>query len=141
MHMSNRSAMMMGGKMDYMFDDAQGRAVGSKITMTGSFAGMGLTVEEVVTVREPPWRKIWETAGTPSLLILTWYRMGFTIKPNASGSELTVALDYRRPCSLLAGLLAWLAAPLYARWCVSRMANDARRKFETTAPATRQQEL
>ena len=67
MHMSDRSAMMMGGKMDYVLDGAQGRAVGSKIRMTGSIAGIDLSVEEIVTIHDPPWRKAWETVGTPFL--------------------------------------------------------------------------
>lgn len=76
-HMEKRSAMMMGGRMTYAFDDAGGRAVGSVIRMGGRVLGVTIEVEEVVTERIPPRRKVWETIGRPRLLIIGAYRMGF----------------------------------------------------------------
>jgi hypothetical protein len=45
--------------MTYEFDEAKGRAVGSVIKMGGSFLGIKLFVEEVVTERDSPRRNVW----------------------------------------------------------------------------------
>jgi hypothetical protein len=129
-HMEKPSMMMMGGRMTYELDEAKGRALGSVIKMGGSFFGIGLSVEEVVTERDPPWRKVWETRGRPRLVIIGAYRMGFEITPSGAGSNLRVFIEYDPPRSPLGRILGAALAPMYARWCVTRMAGDARMRFE-----------
>lgn len=125
-HMEQRSMMMMGGRMTYDFDEAKGRAVGSVIRMGGSFLGLTLDVEEVVTERVPPTHKTWETRGRPRMIIIKDYRMGFQITPLAADrSRLKVFIAYDRPVSFFGAILAPLLAPMYARWCVQRMIDDA----------------
>ena len=128
-HMKNPSWMMMGGRMTYEFDAASGRAVGSVIKMGGSILGFKLFVEEVVTEHQPPTRKVWETRGQPRILIMGAYRMGFEITPSGERSNLRVYIRYDRPLSLAGRLLSPIFAPIYARWCVTRMATDAARHF------------
>jgi hypothetical protein len=128
-HMEKPSMMMMGGRMFYEFDAAKGRAVGSVIRMGGSFLWLKLLVEEVVIAREPPHLKVWETRGAPNLIVIGAYRMGFEIKETDAKSRLRVFIDYNRPSTLMGRLLGYLFAPMYARWCVSRMAKDAARHF------------
>jgi hypothetical protein len=70
-HMQTSSAMMGGGSMAYAFDEGRGQAVGSHIRMTGSAFGLHLDVDEVVTERTPPTRKVWSTTGTPRLLVIS----------------------------------------------------------------------
>lgn len=129
-HMEERSMMMMGGRMTYAFDAAQGRAVGSVIHMGGDFMGLALDVEEVVTERAPPGRKAWETRGHPRMIVIEAYRMGFEIAPSGGDrSRLRVFIEYDRPQSLAGRLLGPLFAPVYARWCVKRMVSDAAAHF------------
>jgi hypothetical protein len=129
-HMGERSMMMMGGRMTYELDAAQGRAVGSLIKMGGSFLGIPLSVEEVVVVREQAHRKVWETRGLPHILIIGSYRMGFEITPSGGGvTHLRVFIDYDLPASVFGRIAGRLFAPMYARWCVKRMATDAARHF------------
>ena len=126
-HMEKPTMMMMGGRMTYEFDEAKGRAVGSVIKMGGSILGIRLFVEEVVTERDPPRRKVWETRGRPRILIIGDYRMGFEITPSGDHSNLRVFIEYDDPPSLIGRRLGRAIAPTYARWCVRRMANDAAR--------------
>lgn len=129
-HMSERSMMMLGGRMSYECDGAGGREVGSVIRMSGTILGLRLTVEEMVLERVVPYHKVWETVGRPRLLVIDWYRMGFDIEPDGSGSRLHVFIDYAAPQDL--GPRALIARPLaraYARWCVRRIARDAARAF------------
>lgn len=128
-HMDKRSWMMAGGRMSLETDAQHGKAVGSKIRMSGSMFGLTLSLEEVVAERSPPWRKVWETIGTPKLVVITSYRMGIQIAPRAEGCELNVFIDYGLPTS---GVGRWLGKAFgrsYARWCTEKMANDARRYF------------
>lgn len=91
--------------------------------------GLHFFVEEVVTERDPPAHKAWETRGMPQLLVIDHYRMGFDITPHPSGSQVRVFIDYNRPTKLVGQLLSFLFAGLYARWCVRRVADDAARFF------------
>jgi hypothetical protein len=97
--------------------------------MSGRVLGVRLGLEEVVTEHAPPHRKVWETVGEPTLLVIGAYRMGFSIAPLGGGSRLVVFIDYARPGRGLARLLGALVGRYYAAWCTRRMAEDARAAF------------
>ena len=120
-HMTTSSFMMAGSKMTYSYDEAGGKAVGSKIRMSGSMLGFDLGLEEIVTERVPPFRKVWETIGDPRLLVIGSYRMGFEITPLVGGSRLKLFIDWREP-SAPWRWLSRLLGPAYARWCTESMA-------------------
>jgi hypothetical protein len=136
-HMNKPSMMMLGGRMFYGFDAARGRAVGSVIRMGGNFLWLNLFVEEVVSEHERPLRKTWETRGAARLLIIGPYRMGFEIEAVGELSRLRVFIDYDAPKSFVGRVFGALLAPVYARWCVQRMAEDARRTFSAGAAQAR----
>lgn len=127
-HMGRPSAMMGGGRMTYEFDAMRGQAVGSHIRMGGEAFGLRLFVDEVVTLRDPPRRKVWRTTGEPTLIIMGAYEMGFEIADEGTGSRLRVWIDYTLPSRGWARRVPALAA-LYARWCVRRMVSDAVQHF------------
>lgn len=136
-HMAKPSMMMMGGRMTYEFDAAKGRALDSVIRMRGDFLWLHLFVEEIVTAHNRPSRKTWKTRGAPKLLIMGGYTMGFDVSRAASVSRLRVFIDYDQPATFLGRVFGVLFAPLYARWCVDRMANDAKERFKATATSPR----
>lgn len=127
-HMMQSSAMMAGSAMDFSFDENRGRTLGSRIAMHAAVLGLALEMTEIVTVREPPRRKVWQTDGTPRLLVVGAYRMGFDIVPAGVGSRLRVFIEYDLPAWPWR-LLGMIAGRFYARWCVRAMANDAARQF------------
>lgn len=133
-HMSQSSAMMMGGKMDMSFDDARGQAIGSHVRMKGRIMGIDLFLEEVVTERDPPRHKAWETIGSPRLLVIGSYRLGFDIIDGSDTSVLRVFIDYNLPPA--SRWLGHLFGKMYARWCVQQMVKGARDHFAAlgTAP-------
>lgn len=47
--------------MEIFTDQGGGRAVGSRVRMSGQIMGIPLSLEEVVVERDPPSRKAWET--------------------------------------------------------------------------------
>jgi hypothetical protein len=127
-HMSKRSWMMGGGKMDTILDDARGRRVGSRITVRGRVFGFLLSLDERVIERVPPSRKAWETEAEPRLLVVGAYRMGFEL----SSGTLTTArvwIDYDLPSRGMGRWIGVLLGSWYARWCVRRMLGDAQRAF------------
>ncbi|MGQ0580041.1 MAG: SRPBCC family protein [Betaproteobacteria bacterium] len=125
-HMSKSSWMMAGSRMAIELDASGGRAVGAIIRLRGRVLGIPLSVEEIVTERNPPLRKVWETTGTPNLLVIGSYRMGYEITPKGRTSLLRVFIDYALPDGPFSGLFG----NFYARWCTRRMANDAAKHFQ-----------
>lgn len=127
-HMEKRSAMTLGSSMRITTDDLGGRAVGSMVRMHGRMLGIPLSLEEVVTQRQPPRAKAWETRSV-RLLVMGQYRLGFQLEPADRGSVLRVFIDYEEPSWRLAQSLGRALARMYARWCTRRMAGDAVRHF------------
>lgn len=128
-HMMKSSAMMAGNAMRVELDETKGRSIGSKIRMSGDVLGFALELEEVVTERVPPKRKVWETVGEPRLLVVGNYRMGFEIGKRDGTSRLTVFIEYDDPPAPW-GLAGRLLGPIYARWCTESMAQGAKRWFD-----------
>ena len=135
-HMSRRSWMMGGGAMSIETDAMGGRAVGSKIRLSGSVLGVLLSVEEVVIERLPPHRKMWRTCGEPKLLVIGAYQMGVDVEPRGKESLLRVFIDYAYPTRGIWRLLGSLFAVSYAKWCTGRMAHDAAEHFRTKGEGT-----
>jgi hypothetical protein len=130
MHMEQRSWAMMGSRMDIHMDAGGTRAVGSRFGFSGSFLGIPLAVDEVVTARDPPRSKAWETVGEPTLWVIGRYRMGFRIAADGASSLLTVFIDYDLPTRSGPRAAGWLLGGSYARWCTGRMVADAARHFQ-----------
>src|SRR5512134_2380491 len=123
-HMQRRSWMMLGSKMKIETDGAEGRAVGSRVRMSGKALGLTLALEEVVSERNPPLRKVWETANA-KLLVIGPYRLGFELERKGSSSAVRVFIDYDLPAKPPARWLGRVFGRRYARWCVDRMLRDA----------------
>jgi len=123
------SWMMAGAPMRYEFDGDHGRKLGSRVRIIGSFLGIKLEIDEEISRYEPPVRKVWNTIGTPRMIILRSYRLGYALAPMASGCRLTVFIDYELPARGAARWLGQLLAAWYARWCVTSMITDAAHAF------------
>ena len=134
-HMSERSWRTGGGRMETEIDSGRGQKIGSRIRLSGRVFGVGLSVEEIVVERDPPRRKVWETTGTPKLLVIGRYRMGFELSPRGKWSMLRVFIEYALPERGLARWLGRLFGRYYARWCTQQMVDDAVKHFESR-PAT-----
>jgi hypothetical protein len=128
-HMNQSSWMMGGGRMSTETDEGRGQAVGSHIRMSGKVFGINLFLDEVITLREPPFRKTWKTVGTPKLLVIGNYEMGFEINEENGGSRFRVFINYELPEAARTRWLGNLFGGLYARWCVQQMIQGARDQF------------
>lgn len=131
-HMSRPSYMMGGGRMEIELDDGHGQRIGSRIHLAGRAFGIELSVEEIVTERVPPSRKVWETTVPPKLLVIGQYRMGFRLSPHGEHSNLQVFIEYDLPVQAPARWIGLLLAGRYARWCTRRMVDDAIKYFESS---------
>lgn len=128
-HMTRRSWMMGGGRMDISTDEGRFQRPGSRLRLSGRAFGLTVFLEEEVIDYRPPQAKIWRTLGMPRLLIIGPYRMGYEISPAVEGSSLRVFLDYDLPTGVVQRLLGRLLAPTYARWCVRNMLAEGRKRF------------
>ena len=131
-HMGESSVMLLGPRMSMDVDADGGRLIGSKIRMHGSMMGISLSLEEVIIERQVPYKKVWETIGTPNLLAMAHYRMGFDLTRKGDLSRVRVFIDYSFPTNAPGSWLGRLLGGVYARWCTKQMANDAARHFNPT---------
>lgn len=127
-HLAKPSAMTVGSKMSIATDVLEGRDVGSRIHMRGRMLGVRLSLEEVVTERQPPVRKAWKTVDT-NLLVIRQYRLGFELSPAGERAQLRVFIDYELPDRGVGRWLGRVLGKTYARWCTQRMATDAATHF------------
>ena len=134
-HMEKSSWMMGGGRMSIETDDAKGQAVGSHIRLSGRVFGLRVYLDEVVIRRDPPRHKSWETVGTPKLLVIGPYRMGFDIRDSNGGTELRVFIDYDLPNGLVTRWLGRMFGGWYANWCVEQMLAGPLKAFGSRAAA------
>lgn len=134
-HMNRSSWMLGGGQMRIDMDDKKGQAVGSHIRLSGRVFGFRLFLDEVVTRRNPPNEKVWETVGRPKLLVIGAYQMGMEIGAEPQGTRLRVLIDYDLPSGRIGRLLGLLFGGMYARWCVKQMIDGARAHFRSREPA------
>lgn len=128
-HMEKSSLMMAGSSMRIELDSKEGKAIGAEIILRGAIMGIPLFIREVVSDRQPPIRKLWETVGTQKMIILDQYRMGFEISPRGRDSFITVSIEFALPNSLGRKILGLLLGKVYARWCTQNMANCAAHHF------------
>lgn len=128
-HMTKRSWKMGWGKTDILLDEKRGQAVGSHIVLRGQAFGIPIFLDEVVTLREPPLRKRWETVGEPRMVVIGSYAMGFEILPERDDPLLRVSIDYELPRSGLSRWLGHLFSRSYAKWCMRKMVHDAQRTY------------
>ena len=128
-HMGKPSWKMGWSSMEIILDENRGRSIGSHICLTGRVLGIRLSVEEVVTERNPPRSKVWKTVGSPRLLVIGHYRMGFEISAQGDASLLRVFIDYALPDAAPARWLGLLFGRFYAKWCVGQMIDGALNHF------------
>lgn len=134
-HMSEPSWKLGGGRMKTELDEGLGQRVGSRIRLAGRVFGVELLVDEMVTERDPPRRKVWETTTAPKLLVIGHYRMGFELSPQGNGSTLRVFIEYALPEMAPSRWLGRMFGRPYARWCTQQMVDDAVKHF--AAPVAR----
>lgn len=128
-HMTESSMLMLGSRMSIDVDAGGGRLIGSKVRMHGRMLGIRLSLEDVITKRQVPAMKVWETIGTPKLLVISQYRMGFEVTRNGASSLVRVFIDYSLPIKPPGLWFGYLLGAVYARWCTRQMVMGAARHF------------
>lgn len=131
-HMNKSSWMLGGSRMETKVDEGQGQRIGSHITMSGKVFGISLFLDEVITKHEPPNRKVWETVGTPRLIVIGSYQLGFDLNHVNDGTNFKVFIDYELPKALNTRWLGFLFGGMYAKWCVRQMIQGVQEQFKET---------
>ena len=131
MHMTQSSAMMMGSKLHlhYLTDNRKG--LGSKYRWTGKMMGMQMDFTVGVTKWIKPLEKIWETIGESKMIIYSWYRMNLLLGKQNGGTLVELSITYKKPNGWFAGIVSFLFADWYCRWCLRKMLNDTNAIVET----------
>lgn len=127
-HMNKSSWMMGGSNMQTKIDSGHFKEIGSHIQMSGKIFGFEVFLDQVLISREMPYLKIWETVGTPKLVVIDHYRMTAKIEPKENGAVLHVSIDYNLPTKNI--WLGKLFGGYYAKWCVEQMIKGSQSHFD-----------
>ena len=122
--------MMMGGKMEMERLPGPEKGVGAGFRWTGRVLGFSLDFTETVTLWKENEKKVWETIGSPKLIILGWYRMRLVTEARGNGTRASLQIEYAPPEGFFYKLLSKALAGWYADWCLSRMLGDTKKSLE-----------
>jgi hypothetical protein len=132
MHMTESSMAMMGTKLDLNFLTENHSGPGSRYRWTGKIVGMTMDFTVEVTRWVENQEKIWETIGTPKLIIYSWYRMQLRLLSTSNGTQAELSISYEKPKGWLNRLLSFLLADWYCKWCLRHMLEDCKQSLEDT---------
>lgn len=116
--------------MHIMADAGKGQNLGSHIQMKGSVLGVNLYLDEVITEYKPPYRKVWKTVGSPKLVVIGNYQLGFELTDMGNKSVFKVFIDYNLPSNGLK-ILGVIFGGIYAKWCVRQMIGSVAEQFNS----------
>lgn len=127
MHMEESSLMMMRSKLTLEQLSQNSTGVGASYRWHGKMLGLPIDFTEMVMKWEPPKHKVWETVGEAKIIIMSWYRMWFEIKPIEHGTLLKLFISYLPPQNWFFKIVSYLLAWLYCNWCLNNMLNDTKK--------------
>lgn len=130
MHMTRPSAMMMGSKLHLQYLTENQKGLGSKYRWTGKMMGMKMDFTVEVTRWIKGVEKTWETIGAAKMIIYSWYRMNLLVSKQGSRALAELSIAYKKPKGWFAGIISFLFADWYCRWCLNNMLNDTKRILE-----------
>lgn len=129
MHMTQSSMMMMGSKLDLKFLTESHTGLGTKYRWTGKMMGFNMDFTVEVTKWIPGEEKIWETIGSPQLIIYSWYQMHLQLTKFPGGTSAELSISYEKPIGLFYRVLTFLFADWYCRWCLKHMLEDCKKRL------------
>lgn len=133
MHMSENSIMMMGSKLVLEQMPGPSKGVGATFHWNGKVMGMPVDIIETVTKWVENKEKVWETIGSPKIIILGWYRMRLKTASANEGTNTSLQIEYTEPKGWFYKILSFLFAGWYGRWCLNNMLYDTKRKLENSS--------
>ncbi len=121
MHMSESSMMMMGSKLKLEQLSTNSTGIGASFRWYGKMLGMTMDFSETVTNWVQNKLKEWETVGDAKIIIMSWYRMWFEIKPSENGTLAKISIGYLPPKEWYYKILSFFFATWYCNWCLNNM--------------------
>lgn len=136
-HMSDKSSMpMMGGRLKLeVIDDKEG--VGGAYRWKGGVMGMAIDIKETVIKWIKNSEKTWVTIENPRMIVMSKYTMHLLLTPAEKGTKVLFEIDYSLPRTPWGWIIGMLLARKYAKWCLQRACEDAKKALgSTTAQKT-----
>jgi hypothetical protein len=126
LHMSRPSFAMLGGALRVEQLSRNSTGVGATYRSWGHVLGVPIDFTTTCTAWLPGREKVLQTTGESRLVVIRDFRMTSTMTPLDGGTRLALALAYNPPAGTFGRLLGRALAAPYVRWCLRRMAHDAR---------------
>lgn len=133
-HMSQSSMMMMGSKLTLEQLEGPSKGVGATFHWSGKVMGMPIDITETVTKWIENKEKVWETIGSPKIIILGWYRMSLKTENVGESTLASLQIEYTKPNGWFYKILSFFFAGWYSRWCLNNMLTDTRMQLEKSSP-------
>ncbi len=129
-HMMKSSMPLMGGKLKLERLSSNPTGVSATYRYRGRVLFLPIDFSETVIEWVETKRKIWKTIGTPKLIILGNYEMGFELEQTQEGTKAHLWIDYEIPRPWFGRILGMLLADWYSRWCLRMMGSGAKNSLE-----------
>jgi hypothetical protein len=130
-HMSGESSMpMMGSRLKLdTIDDRKG--VGATYRWKGRVMGGVIDIEETVTGWVKDREKTWQRIGKPKMIVMSDYTMHLLLTPTDKGTRVLFEIDYSLPKTPGGWIIGKLLSRKYAKWCLQRACEDAKKALES----------
>ncbi len=132
-HMTKKSMAMMGSKLKLTQLSEHATGLNSKYQWKGKTMGFKMDFTVVTTKWDKDQEKIWETIGPAKMIILKWYRMKLIVTPDGENTRANLSIDYTIPRTFFFRSVGFFLAKPYAKWCLKKMLNETRIRFENRA--------
>lgn len=130
MHMMERSAMMMGSKLQLKQLSENASGLNSEFRWSGKMMGFPMDFTILFTKWIKDKEKIWVTIGEAKMIILKWYQMHLLLLPEEQCTKVSLRIDYQLPDSYFYRIIAFFLAPCYANWCLTNMLEVSKKNLD-----------
>jgi len=114
----------MGVKLQHERLSENDTGVGATSRWHGRAFGLKVDYTTVVSRWVPNREKSYETIGRPRMIIMSGFRMHWTLEPAVTGTKIAIDLEYGRPDSLVGRFLSRLLGKRYGDWCLNMIMAD-----------------
>lgn len=115
----------MGVKLQVERLSEHDTGVGATYRWYGKAFGLNVDYTTVVRHWVPNHEKAYETMGRARMIIMSGFRMRWSLVPVVTGTKIAIDLEYGRPDTLVGRFLSRLLGKRYGDWCLNMIMADA----------------
>jgi hypothetical protein len=107
------------------------KGAGAAYRWRGSVMGMTIDIKETVAKWTRNKEKAWQTVEKPKMIVMADYTMHLLLTPTDSGTSVLFEIYYSLPKTPWGWITGKMLARRYAKWCLQRACEDAKKALES----------